>query len=181
MARVYVRSITCSSMYKKLHFVNLKCCIENEFCSMWVQPYQNRLLSEKFNQQNKWSSCIFWIKYRYIAIFYWEKTQLSFINGCFDAITLVLCQHGFCEVSVTLYNVIITLSPALSNKILDVHPWSDSNEFPKIGQVVLVKEAGFWRKYFIGQTFALDSAVVNKHKLRPYSMYHHETITNQIK
>ena len=48
----------------------------------------------------------------------------------------LLYWHGFCDVSVTLYNVNVTLSPALSKKILDVHPWSDSTEFRGIGEAV---------------------------------------------
>ena len=42
----------------------------------------------------------------------------------------LLCQHGFCDVSVTLWNV----SVALTKQILDVHPWSDSTEFRGIGR-----------------------------------------------
>ena len=42
-----------------------------------------------------------------------------FITACF----LSLCQHDFCDVSVTLYNASVTLSSALSKKLLDEHPW----------------------------------------------------------
>ena len=37
-----------------------------------------------------------------------------FIKKTLSAITFLLCKHGFCDVSVTLYNVSVTLSPALS-------------------------------------------------------------------
>ena len=46
MARVYIRSITRSTMYQKLYFVSRNWRMENEFCSMWVQLYLNR------NKQN---------------------------------------------------------------------------------------------------------------------------------
>ena len=36
--------------------------------------------------------------------------------------------------ALALYNVSVTLSPALSKLILDVHPWSDSTEFRGIGR-----------------------------------------------
>ena len=42
--------------------------------------------------------------------------------------------HGFCDVSVKLYSVSDTLSPALSNNILDVHPRSVPTEFRGIGR-----------------------------------------------
>ena len=40
---------------------------------------------------------------------------------------LLLCWHGFCDVSVTLCNSRVTLS----KKMLDVHPRSDSTELAK--------------------------------------------------
>ena len=47
---------------------------------------------------------------------------------------LLLCYYIFCDVSVTLYNVRVTLLPALLKYILDVHPWSDSTEFRGCGR-----------------------------------------------
>ena len=54
--RVYVRYITRSTLYEKLHFASRNWRKENKFCSMWIH-YWNPFfwLPEKFNQQNKWS------------------------------------------------------------------------------------------------------------------------------
>ena len=46
---------------------------------------------------------------------------------------MLLCYHGFCDVSVMLYNVNVTLSLALS-KYIDVYPWSDFTEVRGIGR-----------------------------------------------
>ena len=48
---------------------------------------------------------------------------------------MLLCKHGFCDVSVTLYNISVTLSPALSKKILDDHPWSDYTELAEAAPI----------------------------------------------
>ena len=59
---------------------------------------------------------------------------------------MLLCLNGFCDACVTLYNVSVTLSPALSKKILDVHPWSDSIEFRGIGEAVMIDSPALLNK-----------------------------------
>ena len=64
----------------------------------------------------------FSIKYRFIVV-------------CFLQSHLLLCWHDFCDVSIRLYNVSVTLSShALSKQILYVHPWSESTEFRGLGR-----------------------------------------------
>ena len=63
-----------------------------------------------------------------------EKIITSFIIVCFAAIKIVIVKMVFCDVRVTLYNVSVMLSPALTNQIIDVHPRSDSMGFRRIGR-----------------------------------------------
>ena len=69
---------------------------------------------------------VFSIKYHY--------SDISFKPFLLLQSHLLLCKHGFFDASVMLYNVSVTLSPAIPKKILDVHPWSDSMEFCGIGR-----------------------------------------------
>ena len=59
----------------------------------------------------------------------YQKSIISRINefyiSCLLQSHLFLCWYGFCDVSVTLCNVSVTLS----KKLIDVHPRSDSTEF----------------------------------------------------
>ena len=49
---------------------------------------------------------------------------------------MILCYHGFCDVSATLYNVNVTLLLALSKYILDVHPGLISRKFAELAEAV---------------------------------------------
>ena len=74
----------------------------------------------------------------YVVVFYSDillkKKQTSFKQFVLLQSNLLLCKQGFCDDSVTLYNASVTLPPALSKYIFDVHPWSDSTEFRGIGR-----------------------------------------------
>ena len=89
MPWMYIRALSVALCTEKLHFVSQNWHMENYFYSMWVQLYQNRLfwLSEKLNQQNKSSLCIFQQNIT-IAIFYWKKTPINFIYN-----HLFCCNH----------------------------------------------------------------------------------------
>ena len=54
----------------------------------------------------------FSIKYRNSDILL--KTHKHNLTACLLQSNLLLCEHSFCDVSVMLYNVSVTLSPALS-------------------------------------------------------------------
>ena len=57
-----------------------------------------------------------------IAIFYW-KTKTSFKPFGLLQSHLLLCKQGFCDVSVTLYKVSVTLSPALERFMRALYAW----------------------------------------------------------
>ena len=49
---------------------------------------------------------------------------------------LLLCRHRICDVSVTFYIISVTLSPALTKKILNVHPGPIPRNFAESAEAI---------------------------------------------
>ena len=102
--RMYVRRSNVFKL-KKLHSVSRNWRKENYFCSMWAQLYKIPLIC----QHNKWSSY-------YTAVYYWKNINFIYsilwnvVAVCFRQSNLLLYDHGFSDVSVTLCGVSVRLS-----------------------------------------------------------------------
>ena len=75
------------------------------------------------------------IKYRYIAIFYW-KNKTSFKPFVLLQSLLLLCLHGLDDFSGLLYNVSVTLSPALQSGSLMYIRGLIPRNFAELGEAV---------------------------------------------
>ena len=94
MPRVYIRSIRVVLCTKQLHFVSLNWRIENYFCSMLVQLYENRLFGYPKSLNSRINEAyVFFNKIKRYLIE--KKTLTSFITVCFAATTLVIVLTWF--------------------------------------------------------------------------------------
>ena len=101
MARVYVRRITRSTMYQKISILLAG-------TGVWkISSVACGLSPIKIEYSDYLKSLISRIYVNDVYVFF-NKILLSLQSH------LLLCKHGFRDVSVTLYNVSVMLSPALS-------------------------------------------------------------------
>ena len=141
MARVYVRSFTRSTMYQKaLHFlagtgvwkISSVAC---GFSSIRIDysDYPKSLISI-INEVYAFS-----IKCRYSDILLKEHTLHILKPFVLLQSHLLFCEHGFCDVSVTLYNVSVTLSSALSKYILVYIRGLNPRNFAELAEIVPIE------------------------------------------